>query len=295
MKFEKILFHTRFRELAFNSLETILELKPAGLKTIVLAHVVPVEEVSFVPYGGYLKEAETEIRQKARLTFEDWSAAITARGIDVEVRIEVGVPNSEILSIAEQEAVDLIVVGRKKRTLLEKIYVGSHVLDILRRSNVPVLMNKYMVEFESEGERLARENTQIFRRPMLATDWSAPSNHALEAIIAFKGVLETALVTHVIDAKVAKGVDAQRRRELEDKSEQRLAAYCQKLRGNGLSAESHLSAGNTAAEIIRMSREYKASMIVMGRTGKDWIEEYWLGGISHRVAEMSELPVLLIP
>ena len=34
---------------------------------------------------------------------------------------------------------------------------------------------------------------------------------------------------------------------------------------------------------------------VMGRTGKDWLQEYWLGGVSHRVAEMSERPVLIVP
>jgi nucleotide-binding universal stress UspA family protein len=53
--------------------------------------------------------------------------------------------------------------------------------------------------------------------------------------------------------------------------------------------------GRTVAEIIKMSRDYGATMIVMGRTGKDWFQEYWLGGVAHRVAELSELPVLLIP
>ncbi|MEN8780194.1 MAG: universal stress protein [Desulfobacterales bacterium] len=60
-------------------------------------------------------------------------------------------------------------------------------------------------------------------------------------------------------------------------------------------AESYLSIGKTAAEILRLSREQKATMIVMGRNGKDWFQEYWLGGVSHRVAEISELPVLLVP
>jgi nucleotide-binding universal stress UspA family protein len=36
-------------------------------------------------------------------------------------------------------------------------------------------------------------------------------------------------------------------------------------------------------------------MIALGRTGKDWLSEYFLGGVSHRVAENSELPVLLVP
>jgi nucleotide-binding universal stress UspA family protein len=67
------------------------------------------------------------------------------------------------------------------------------------------------------------------------------------------------------------------------------------LKRAGLRAEAYLAIGKTAVEIIRMSREYNATMIVMGRTGKDWFQEYWLGGVSHRVAENSELPVLLVP
>ncbi|MGD8949750.1 MAG: universal stress protein, partial [Desulfobacterales bacterium] len=36
-------------------------------------------------------------------------------------------------------------------------------------------------------------------------------------------------------------------------------------------AESYLSIGKTAAEILRLSREQKATMIVMGHTGKDLV------------------------
>ena len=63
----------------------------------------------------------------------------------------------------------------------------------------------------------------------------------------------------------------------------------------GIKAKSILSAGKTVQEIIRLSRSRGASMIAMGRTGNDWFQEYWLGGVSHKIAELSELPVLLVP
>ena len=53
--------------------------------------------------------------------------------------------------------------------------------------------------------------------------------------------------------------------------------------------------GRTVEEIIKISRDYGATMIIVGRTGKDWFHEYWLGGVSYQIAELSELPVLLIP
>ena len=67
MKIEKVIFHTRFRDLAFNALEAILELKKAGLKEVVLTYVIPREEVAFVPYGGYLKDEAEQLEEVARL------------------------------------------------------------------------------------------------------------------------------------------------------------------------------------------------------------------------------------
>ena len=293
--FKKILFHTEFGEYAFNSLESILDLKKAGLKEIVLVHVIPTDVVGFVPYGGYLKEAAENLKKKAEIHFNDWRRKITAMGLLCKIRIEVGSVTAQILAIAREENVQLIVAGKKKRTLLEMVYVGSHILDLLRRSPVPVLMGKYMAEYESEGETLSRINDRIYSRPLLATDWSEPSANALTALYGFKGLVEKALTAHVVDDKIAKGVAPRGLKGLESESRKRLEAYGAKLEKAGIPAESHLAFGKPAQEIIRLAREYRASMIIMGRTGKDWFQEYWLGGVSHKVAEASELPVLLVP
>ncbi len=171
MKFETLLYHTRFRELAFNSLKTVVQLKTAGLKKVVLAHVIPREEVAFVPYGGTLKEGLKRMREEARLQFDDWIQTIGDPQLEFRQRIEVGASNAEILNMAKAEKADLIIVGRKKRSAFEKVYVGTHVLDILRRSDVPVLMSKYMVQYEWQGEALVRTNDQIWKRPLVASDW----------------------------------------------------------------------------------------------------------------------------
>ncbi len=295
MVFKKILFYTQFREMAFNCLEAVLALKPAGLEEVVLTHIIPQEEVSFVPYGGYLKEEAKRIEQTARIRFEEWEQSIADSGLKSRVRIEVGAINPTIMDIAEEEKVDLIVTGRKKRSLLEKIYVGSHILDLLRRSPVPILMAKYMVAYEMGGEEFSRTNDHIFEKPLLATDWSDPSRRARDALATLKGVAKEVLVTHVIGSKLATGRDQEGLAVLRDKSEKRLKTYCQAIEMFGISATAHLSLGRVVPEIIKATREHKATMIVMGRTGKDWFEEYWLGGVTHRIAELSEVPVLIIP
>ncbi|MCK4468202.1 MAG: universal stress protein [Desulfobacterales bacterium] len=295
MKIKKILFPTKFRELAFNSLESLLELKEIGLKEVVLTYIIPRDEVAFVPFGGYMKDEEERLREQARIRFEDWQEAITQEGIESKIRIEVGNPIPQLYRIAEEEKVDLIVAGRKKRTALEKVYVGSHTLDLIRRSKVPVLISKYMVRFEWEGELITRVNDHIFTKPLFATDWSKPSEKALKLVSSFKGLTDTVMVTHIIGVKISKNLDKSELRRIERESKERLGNYCDTLKKAGLKAEPHLFSGRSSAEIIRVAREHKATMIVMGTTGKDRLKEFWLGSVSHRVAEASERPLLLVP
>ncbi len=294
MKIKKILFPTKFRELAFNSLESLLELKEIGLKEVVLTYVIPRDEVGFVPYGGYMKDEEERLREQARIRFEDWQEAITQEGIESKIRIEVGNPIPQLYRIAEEEKVDLIIAGRKKRTALEKVYVGSHTLDLIRRTSIPVLISKYMVRFEWEGELITKVNDHIFAKPLFATDWSKPSEKALKLVSSFKGLTDKVMVTHIIGVKISKNLDKSELRRIERESKERLGNYCDTLKKAGLKAEPHLFSGRSSAEIIRVAREHKATMIVMGTTGKDRLREFWLGSVSHRVAEASELPVLLV-
>ncbi|MBU3946981.1 MAG: universal stress protein [Proteobacteria bacterium] len=295
MKFEKILFNTRFRDNAIGALEQMLDLTAVGLKEIILVYVIPREKVAFVPYGGYQKEKELEIKKKVAEKFEKWGAILAKKGVKSKIRIEVGTPNAVILSIAEKEKVNMIVAGRKKRTLLERVYVGTHLLDLARRSPIPILMDKYMAEYEIDGKILTRVNEHIFSHPMLATDWSCPSENALETLISLKGLASKIIVAHNIGVKITKAMSPAQFQEIKKESRKRLNEYRHRLVDAGLEAQTSLTSGRTVAEIINVSRKHNASMIVLGRTGKDWLSQYWLGGVSHRVAETSELPVLLIP
>lgn len=294
IKFKRILFHTRFREFSLNSLEAVLDLKHADLEEVILTYVIPREDVAFTPYGGYLEDEEKRLETEARISFQDHEKTIHAHGLTSKTVIEEGELNPTLLSIAKREKADMIVTGRKKRSLFEKIYVGSHILDLLRRSEIPVLMGKYKAQYTVDNETFTRTNDHIFQRPMLATDWSQPSRNALDALTAFKGAIQCALITHVIDEKIIKDVDESKVQTIQSETRNRLDEYLRIMQEAEIEAESHTAVGKAVKEIIRLSRDHKATMIVMGRTGKDWFEEYWLGGAAHRVAEISELPVLLI-
>ncbi len=255
MKIEKILFTTKVGQLDFHDLESLFPLKRAGLREVILYYVIPREEVGFVPYGGYLKEEEERIREEARIRFEDWRRSLSSAGLSGRIAIEVGDPVPNILSLAERERVDLIVVGKKKMTGRERLFSGSHTLSLIIRSRVPTLVNKHLVEFDSNGETVTRINDRIFTRPLLATDWSGPSEKAIRLLLSLSGIVEQSYVCHVIGVRISKGREVSELLRMERESRDRLDQYCARLNSAGIPATPRLGAGRSPLEIIRISRE----------------------------------------
>ncbi len=294
-KIEKLLFATKFREPAFDSLKTLFPLKKAGLNEIVLCYVIPVEQVGYVPFGGYLKQEEERLRTEAELRFEDWEEAVRSAGIGCRHMVGLGEPVPKILSIAKSEGVQMIVAGKKRFSALESAFVGSETLDLMRRSPVPLLLNKHISTFKRDGEEVTRVNDRIFENPFLAADWSRASEAALEMLMVMKGAVRRAAIVHVLEEKRLTGLAAPEIARLEEREKERLASWLKRLRESGIQAESHLAAGIAESEIIKVSREFGATMIITGTTGKDRLREFFIGSVSHRVAEESEVPVLLVP
>lgn len=295
MAIKKILFPTKFRELAFDSLESLLLLKEAGLQEVVLLNVISREEVGFVPFGGYLKEEEEKLREEARIRFEDWQKTLSERGIGSKTIIKVGEPVHEILSISEKEKVNLIVVGRKKRIDIENVFIGSYSQQIITRSKLPTLVSKYMVQYMMDGGSFERINDKIFEMPMLVTDWSDQSLRAVEFLASLNKVVRKAFVFHSMDIKIDKKHDKKEIHHLEKEFIEKLEGSCKKLKDAGIEAEYHLGAGKLLEETLRISRERNATMIIVGTSGKGFIDEIVHGSLSHQLSKKSELPTLLIP
>jgi nucleotide-binding universal stress UspA family protein len=296
MSIEKILFPTKFREHAFNALETLLPLKDAGLKEVVFCHVISRKEVGFVPFGGYLKDEEEKRREEARIRFEDWQKSLSKNGISSKIIIEVGEIVHEILKTAEEEKIDLVVVGRKKRIDTSESFIGSYTHKIITRSKLPVMVSKYMVQFTWEDATLTKINDKPFEMPLFCCDWSDRSRRASELLTSIRGVVKKIYVFHNITVKMDKDHDKADLQSREQESMEKLKRYCEIFREAGIEAEPHLGAGAILDELLRVSRERKATMVVIGNTCVDRFFHNMLHkSLSYQVAKMSELPTLLVP
>ncbi|NOZ69852.1 MAG: universal stress protein [Deferribacteres bacterium] len=295
MSIEKILFPTKFRELAFDALETLFVLKEAGLREVLLLHVILREDVGFVPFGGYLKEEEERQREEARIRFEDWQKSLSEKGINSRIIIRVGDPVHEILTVAEKEQAGLIVVGRKKRIDVEDSFIGSYTHKIITRTKIPTLVSKYMVQFQWDDATLTKVNGNPFEAPLVVVDWTELSGRVVEFLSGLCGAVRKASVFYNLDADTLRGRSESEISRIKEDSLRKLQSYCGKLESCGMEAQPHLGAGDILEEILRVSRERKSSMIMIGNTCEQhFLDRMLHRSISYEVTRISELPVLLV-
>ena len=97
-------------------------------------HVVYVAETAVpVAYGDYLRAEGDRVTKSV-------AARGAQRGIDVVWEVLEGAPHEEIEKYAERSDVDLIVVGSRGRSGIERRLLGSVTDRLLRTVSVPVLV-----------------------------------------------------------------------------------------------------------------------------------------------------------
>jgi nucleotide-binding universal stress UspA family protein len=142
--FKKILYPTDFSDVSKKALDYLAQLKDAGTKEIVVLHVIDEKGIDAIyRYGA--GNAETLIREIEKEAMEEGKKIekkLMQSGLNVKIRIEMGIPLKEILRVEEEEKVSAIVIGSHGKTNLEEMFLGSVSEKVTRQSKKPVLVIK---------------------------------------------------------------------------------------------------------------------------------------------------------
>ena len=179
-------------------------------------------------------------------------------------------------------------MGHRKKSKLEILFSGSDIAELIRRTSAPVLVYKYILD---TGDIIRAP----FKTPVLATDWSSASQRAAEYLLGLKNVIQTLRIIHVAGDKQLNGLSAMEVQKFRKENGRKLEEVCETFESQGIKTEPHFYIGNTTDEIEKAAQEFRASMIVMGATGKGALRERWLGSVPMELAEKSAFPTLLVP
>ena len=137
----RILVPTDFSESARQALEWGVALALEFKSEVLLLHVVENLTVGYASdlFPVPMAEVYEEISGYARTELSKLAEEIRAKGIEVTERLAQGTPSAEIIRIAKEEPVDLIVVGSHGKGLLDHALFGSTTERVVRKASCPVL------------------------------------------------------------------------------------------------------------------------------------------------------------
>ena len=291
--FERILFPTDFSVYANAVTACLPSLQTAGVKEVILLHVirasdVPLPETYNLESYKYIRWSVEEQLNLLRMVME-------GHGLRVRTRIEYGSPVAEIIRAAQEERVSMIMIGAQGTTLTQELMIGSTAFEVMRRSQVPVLLEKAKVVREEGHNRCRWACAEMFQRVLHPTDFSESADQAYQIVESLRaaGTREVILL-HVQDERILKHRTPEQLVAFDQEDRDRLNERCHHLEDLGFKARWFIRQGNPAQETTQTADEIKAGLIAIGSQGRSAIRELLTGSTLESVVRTAKQPVLIL-
>ena len=216
------------------------------------------------------------------------------KGIDVEYEVGVGKPAKQILHTAHEEECDLIVMSTHGLTGVRKMFFGSTTERVLRETTIPVLAVSPNEPVPPSIEEMRR----AIGRVLVPVDLGPESIHQVQIARALAEALQVPmLVTHVVEPVRSPlaarfhlpSIELERKTRAEDALGELLATLPRNLHPEALVAH-----GDPAEEIVKVARDRRAGLIVIGLHASAVLGPR-MGSVTYRVLCLAPALVLALP
>ena len=214
-----------------------------------------------------------ELRERsAREHLESQQREAAQQGLDLEIRLQTGTPvYAEILAAADSISPQLIIMGRKGKSGLERLLVGSVTARVIGHTANSVLV-------------VPRGAVLAFDRLLVASDGS-PASQAATGM-----ALTIAKNTGGRLTAVTAGYG-----ELDPKQ---ALALVRELAGEAKSQDIPLitltPGGRPEEAIIQVAAAKQTDLIIMGSYGRTGLKRLFMGSVAERVIGQATCPVLIV-
>lgn len=264
----------------------IIECLPAlqkwGVHQIVLTHVIQF---------GYAHGAGLAHQQE----YEDWlkksAQPLREAGFDVvtEVRAS-GIPATEILKAADENAADLIIIGSRGQNFLAKLFLGSVAREVIRNTTKPLLLEWIEPTVEATRANCEAVCTDTLRQILFATDFSEHAAAAEQAVLVLAPKAQHTECVHVLPAEKT-GLSEQDTATARHAMKELVA----RIKAGGGKVAGTVLQGKPSVEIAHHADSQNATLIVVGKHGQNWIASKLIGSTAANICETAARPVLMVP
>jgi nucleotide-binding universal stress UspA family protein len=141
IRLHRILVPTDFSDSARHALGYGLALAQEFGAELLLLHVVEALPGAYASelFPAPVAEVFEQVSGYARTELSRLTAEVTEKGVAVRERLAHGKPSAEIVRVAREEKVDMIVLGTHGKGVLDKALFGSTTDRVVRKAPCPVL------------------------------------------------------------------------------------------------------------------------------------------------------------
>ena len=280
-----LLLATDFDSYAPKLIEFVAGAKSRGIVKCVLVHVL---DTSGLEMPVISKSIDSTYRR-----LDDLAAPLREIGIETVSRVETGNRSHDIVRVAEQEKVDVIVMGTTAKSNMQRLFEGSVSAAVTWGQKTPtLLLRDDIINGTSNIDILSRDWASKLVVPV---DFSSSSARAVLQCTHFDtDAVGMVRLLHVIHSK--KGETAADYAEQIREFEFRLSAFASMLAENGIECETVVRVGeDKKEEIVAEARQSDATGMVIGGGGRSSFRTFILGSTSRGVLLDSPVPVMVVP
>jgi nucleotide-binding universal stress UspA family protein len=143
--YERILVPTDGSPGGGDAVEEALDIAELSGGTVHALFVVDTRDYSTLPEAKWLT-LESELEGRGEQAVAAVADRAEEREVPVETAIERGVPHERILEYADEQDVDVVVMGTHGRSGLDRFLIGSVTEKVVRSADVPVLTVRIAAE-----------------------------------------------------------------------------------------------------------------------------------------------------
>ena len=251
---------------------------------LVLANIVPYDSLAYLTAKAHLLDLiPAELRER----------------LDFELIVKSGDVRQELLGIVEEKEIDLVVMGSRGRSHVQRLLLGSVTERMLRKLHVPVLTVSHL---EPKRE-LHKPGPVPLKKLLYATDLADGSEAGLEFSIRLaRGLHAHLTVVHVVQPLNAAMYGIETAGYLPDyatearaQASERLNRLVSLVSDGSVPITTVLADGVAYERIHALAAGQNADLVVINLQGKGRLDRALLGRTAERVIRTATVPVLALP
>jgi nucleotide-binding universal stress UspA family protein len=271
-RFETFLLATDGTEYSAAAEKLAAELAERCNAQLIIARII----LSNPEYEALAPERILSAEADARQQIEGMVQSLEERGIRSTAIVRQGMdPYHEIVRLANEYRVDVIIIGRRTRSDLARLLVGDSTAKVIGLAACSVLV-------------VPRDATMPQRRILLATDGSRLGDAAAFSAVQLAGACSLPLTAMTAVWPSEDGRSRQEGQEI-------LRRIGGAAADAGIDLETDIPEGMRPDEvIIEQAMQRQADLIVVGSHGRTGLQRLLMGSVSERVIGAAHCPVLVV-